>query len=91
MPLKSVLICHQDAPWMTISFKTLIKKRQKALAEGKENLFKIYRNKVNKEHKLIRRSFYREKVQSTESRDPNKRVETSEKIMWHAGAHPGLT
>ena len=70
MPLKSVLICHQDTPWMTISFKTLIKKRQKALAEGKENLFKIYRNKVNKEHKLIRRSFYREKVQSTESRDP---------------------
>ena len=57
---------------MTINLKNLITKRQKALADDKESLFKMYRNIVNRERKLIRRSFYQEKVQHTKSKDPKK-------------------
>ena len=72
MPQKSIRVCNQEPPWMTIHLKNLITKRQKALADGKESLFKMYRNRVNRERKLIRRSFYQEKVQHAKSKDPKK-------------------
>ena len=70
MPLKTVRIHINDAPWMTAQLKDLINCRQKALAQGNQALFKFYRNRVNKERKFCRANYYQSKVKEYEGTNP---------------------
>ena len=70
MPLQSVKISNQDPPWISSHLKDLIKKRQKALSSGNKKLFNFYRNKVNRERKCAKSSFYQDRVQHLKSEDP---------------------
>ncbi len=49
MPLKSVKLHVNDAPWVTPEFKSLIKQRQKAYAEGAQIRYRQLRNVINRE------------------------------------------
>ena len=51
MPERSIKIHHNDRPWVNSSLKSLISRRQKALASGDVTLFKLLLNKVNRERK----------------------------------------
>ena len=70
MPLKTVRIHINDAPWMTAQLKDLINCRQKALAQGNQALFKFYRNRVNTERKFCRANYYQSKVKEYEGTNP---------------------
>ena len=63
MPERSVKIHVEDCPWITKDLKRLILQRQKAFTAGKMSLFKFLRNKVNRERKRCRKSYYKAKVQ----------------------------
>ncbi len=56
MPSKLVKLHTDDTPWVTPYFKDLIRNRQKALKENNIPLFKLYRNRVNRERKSCNRS-----------------------------------
>ena len=43
MPGRSIKVHKTDRPWMTVQLKSLIARRQKALASGNESLFKLLR------------------------------------------------
>lgn len=51
MKYLTVIDDQHERPWMTSSLKRLIIKRQKAFAAGNIFLFKLLRNKVNREWK----------------------------------------
>ena len=71
MPERSIKVHKTDRPWMTVQIKSLIARRQKALASGNESLFKLLRNKVNRERKRCRKIYYQNKVK--ELRDTKRR------------------
>ena len=45
---------NNDMPWVTDRFRNLIKRRQYYFYSGNENLFRFYRNKVNRERKRLK-------------------------------------
>ena len=70
MPLRTVRIHTNNVPWMTAHLKYLVYCRQKALAQGNQQLFKFYRSRVNKERKFCRANYYKSKVKEYESTNP---------------------
>ena len=71
MPERSVKIQVDDCPWITKDLKRLILQRQKASTAGKMSLFKFLRNKVNREKKRCRKSYYKAKVQQLSDSKPH--------------------
>ena len=62
MPERAIKVYSNDVPWITTDLKRLITLRQRALSSGKSDLFKFYRNKVNKTRKLCRAKFFASRV-----------------------------
>ncbi|CAB4036069.1 Hypothetical predicted protein, partial [Paramuricea clavata] len=62
MPERSIKVSPNDRPWMTSHLKRLILQRQKAFALGNNFMFKLLRNKVNRERKRCRKVYYKKKV-----------------------------
>ena len=73
MPLKTVKIHLNDAPWITSELKEFIIPRQNSFAEGDTELFKHdYRNIVNRERKCCRSRFYAAKVENLRDSKPSQ-------------------
>ena len=70
MPGRSIKVHKTDRLWMTVQLKSLIARRQKALASGNESLFKLLRNKVNRERKRCRKIYYQNKVKELRDTKP---------------------
>ncbi|CAB4006463.1 Hypothetical predicted protein, partial [Paramuricea clavata] len=70
MPITAKKIHINNAPWMTTKLKGLIRKRQKALNNGNQTVFKYYRNKVNLERKKCRQTYFHEKIKSLKYTKP---------------------
>lgn len=62
MPVRSIRIHETGRPWVSSQLKQLIIRRQKAFTSGNLPLFKILRNKVNRERKRCRKVYYENKV-----------------------------
>ena len=80
MPERSVKVHADDCPWITKDLKRLILQRQKAFTAGSMSLFKLLRNKVNRERKRCRKSYYKAKVQQLSDSKPHDWWR--EAIMW---------
>ena len=70
MPVRSVKVHQTDRPWVNANLKRLIKKRQQALSSGDMLLFKMLRNKVNRERKKCRAIYYNNKVRDLKDTRP---------------------
>ena len=72
MPQQSmkVHITDHDRPWITNQLKSLIARRQKAFNSGNTLMFKLFRNKVNRERKRCRKIYYQKKVQDLHDTKP---------------------
>ncbi|KXJ10174.1 RNA-directed DNA polymerase from mobile element jockey [Exaiptasia diaphana] len=70
MPVRSIKIHESDRPWISTQFKQLVKRRQQAFASGNTPLFKILRNKVNRERKRCRKLYYENKVKDLQNSKP---------------------
>ena len=62
LPIKSKVKVSNEPPWMTQALRSLIHRRQKALANGDLMTFRSLRNQVNRERKLLRAKFYEKKL-----------------------------
>ena len=56
-PIKIVSKSSNDRPWITSQFKDLIKIRDGHFYDGNDALYKVYRNKVNRERKTLQRKY----------------------------------
>ena len=70
MPERSVRVHETDRPWTNSQLKALIPRREKALATNNVPLFKILRNKINRERKRSRKIYYENKVKGVRDTKP---------------------
>ncbi|XP_066024381.1 uncharacterized protein [Pocillopora verrucosa] len=70
MPERSTKVHETDRPWLSVRLKQLIARRQKAFASGNQYLFKILRNKVNRERKRCRKVYYENKAEGLRASRP---------------------
>ena len=63
---------HNDSPWITPEFKTLIAKRQQAFMSGDMDSYRHLRNGVNQERKALREKFFASKVQHIKKSKPSQ-------------------
>ena len=64
LPMLTVKRHTTDKPWVTDSFRRMIRCRQNALRTGDNARYKAYRNKVQQMAKQLRRKYYARKVTS---------------------------
>ena len=72
LPVRSVKRCSNDRPWVTDSFRDLVKRRQRAFASGNRPLYKWYGNRVNRARKNLQRVYYRRKIGALQSQQHKK-------------------
>ena len=70
MPVRSIKIHETGRPWVSTHLKQLIIRRQKAFSSGNQPLFKILRNKVNRERKGCLMVYYENKVEDLQDSKP---------------------
>ena len=70
MPVRSVKVHQTDRPWLNADLKRLIQKRQQAFSSGDTFLFRLLRNKVNRERKRCRAIYYNNKVHDLKNTRP---------------------
>ena len=72
MPLQTTKL-HVNVPtWFTPELKDLIKLRQRAFKNDDKELFRLYRNRVNRERKICRARFFSSKVQHLKESKPSQ-------------------
>ncbi|XP_068749281.1 uncharacterized protein [Montipora capricornis] len=71
LPLRSKTIHSRDPPWVNSALKDLIKRRQRALAENNQPMFRFLRNRVNRERKICRQRYYDSKVSQLKECKPS--------------------
>ena len=72
MPLKARTVVLNEAPWVTTSLKSLIHRRQKALALGNMMDYRSLRNRINRDRKACRSKYYAAKVQHLKECKPSQ-------------------
>lgn len=60
--MRTKIIHSNEPPWINHALKGLIKRRQKALAQENLPLFRLLRNRVNRERKTCRGKYYEAKI-----------------------------
>ena len=71
LPLRSKTIHSRDPPWVNPALKDLIRRRQRALAENNQPMFRFLRNRVNRERKFCRQRYYDSKVSQLKECKPS--------------------
>ncbi len=61
-PKKEVFRHESDKPWVTDSFRKLVRKRQYAYLNGNDSEYKLLRNKVNHMRTKLRSDYFKNKV-----------------------------
>ena len=56
-PLVKIKCNSNDLPWVTENFRYLIKQRQYHFNNGNDKMYRVFRNKVNRERKLLKQQF----------------------------------
>ena len=70
MPVRSVKVRQPNRPWLNADLKQLIQKRQQAFSSSNTFLFKLLRNKVNRERKRCWAIYYNNKVRDLKNTRP---------------------
>ena len=83
LTVKKSRICNYEPPWMNHHLKSLIHKRQLALATANKHRFNHLRNAVNRERKKCRSKFYESKVKQLKSSHPKTVVEINQSLVWY--------
>ena len=73
LPEREIRRYSSDRPWIDDNFRCLIRCRQNALLSGNQLLYRLYRNKANRERKSLQRKYYQQKIQSLENEHPKQR------------------
>ncbi len=62
LPLKVVSRNRDDRPWITDKFRNLINLRQYYQKAGKDLMYRLYRNRVNRERKRLKASYFQDRL-----------------------------
>ena len=69
-PTKTVVRYTTDKPWVTDRFRDLIRRRQHAWKAGDQALYHLYRNKVNRLSKSLKKNYYDKRINGLKTSNP---------------------
>ena len=72
LPYHSVKSNNNDQPWITDKFRYLIKRRQFYFHSGNDIMFKMFRNKVNRERKRLKQQHVSKTLDNLKQENPKK-------------------
>ena len=72
MPIQRDKVHVNNRPWITPKFKKLIRHRQNAFISGDTIRFRKFRNLVNRERKILRKSFFTSKDRQLKQTKPSQ-------------------
>ncbi len=72
MPIQRKKVHVNDCPWITPKFKELIRQRQNVFSYGDTERFRKFRNLVNRERKVLRKTFFTSKVSQLKQAKPSQ-------------------
>jgi hypothetical protein len=72
MPIQQEKDHVNDRPWITPKFKKLIRQHQNAFSSGDTERFRMFRNLVHRERKILRKSFFTSKVSQLKQAKPSQ-------------------
>ena len=72
LPFKTIKKFDTDKPWVTEDFKSMISIRQSAWKSGNTTKFNIYRNKVNRASKHLRKRYYDRNINGLQHSNPRQ-------------------
>ena len=78
MPIQRKKVHVNDYPWITPKFKELIRQRQNAFSSGDTEHFRKFRNLVNREQKILRKTFFTSKVSQSKQNPVSGGVQLNE-------------
>ena len=82
-PVKTKKTYTTEPPWINRKIKSLIKRRQRALALGNRDQYRRLRNCVNRERKACRAKYYDHQVDHLkECSLPGQVVERGQEVEW---------
>ena len=84
MPIRTITVHSKDAPWMTCELKSQIRKRQLALQQENDTLFRYYRNLVNRNRKKCSGNYYASKISHLKNSKPKNWWREVKQICGHA-------
>jgi hypothetical protein len=90
LPFHSVRRNLNDLPWVTDKFRSLIKKRQFYFHSGNTTLFKLYRNKVNRERKTLKKNFVKNTLDSLSQDNPRHWWKSIKSLTGIGSKHDGI-
>jgi hypothetical protein len=70
LPVYTVVRCKNDKPWVTATFRRLIRARQYAWCSGDRFSYNRLRNKVNRLAKNLRANYYNKLIRSLHTQNP---------------------
>ena len=89
LPVRSKTIHFNEPPWVNPVLKDLIKRRQRALAQENFPLFRLLRNRVNRERKICRGKYYEAKVAHLKECKPSMWWKEVKKLSGMSSASRG--
>jgi hypothetical protein len=91
LPVHTVKRNSNDYPWVTDKFRYLIKQRQHHFNNGNIKLFNIYRNKVNRERKHLKKQYVDNTLQNLKTYNPKDWWKQIKTISGMRECSDGLT
>lgn len=77
-----------DKPWVTDSFRTLVRHRQSAWKNQNWSQYRYYRNKAQREAKLLKQKYYKRRAQLLRRVNPRKWWREVKKLTGHSVNEP---
>ena len=71
-PIKTVNRHTNDKPWINDTFRHMIRRRQRAYLNKDKDQYHLYRNKVNRLCKQLKRNFYKNRIEDLQHKKPGQ-------------------
>lgn len=81
LPLKKVRIFCNEKPWVTERFRDLIRKRQVAFYQKNFSLYRMFRNKVNRMARTLRKNYYQSQISQLSKSNPRNWWKKTKEII----------
>jgi hypothetical protein len=88
MPFVRTSVSNLDKPWVTKTFKSLIKQRQRAFLSSSMSQYRKLRNKVQRMALSLRKQFYSRKIESLHSADPRSWWKKTKQFLYDKQSNP---
>ena len=88
LPMVTVVKCSTDKPWVTPSFRNLVKSRQRAFLAGDLASYHRLRNRTQRMANKLRKNYFETKVEQLHTSDPHQWWTRTKRLLKLPDSNP---